>query len=141
MYWYDWWGAAQPYANIRPGGEVTQSTYATNPWQPRGVNGSDSTFKIEGVDVFIPTPSDNNGTFEIDKIVVEPVVEPQVFKSTEGSTLVELYFSNETDSPVKLWWHDYSGVPQLTQTINPGQTNHQYSYVTHPWSVTNEAGT
>lgn len=54
---------------------------------------------------------------------------------------MELFFTNETDSTVKLWWHDYSGVPQEQRDINPGQTVHQYSYVTHPWSATNEAGT
>lgn len=32
MFWYDWWGVAQPYSTISPGGEATQGTYATNPW-------------------------------------------------------------------------------------------------------------
>ena len=43
----------------------------------------------------------------------------EVIKSTEWSTPVSLTFSNVTDEPVQLYWHDYQGNLVPYKTIGP----------------------
>jgi len=109
MYWFDYSGNTRPYSRIGSGGSYVQESYATHPWQARGVNGSTSTFTISGEDVLVPVAGDNNQKFIIEKVISEDTEEsteseepsdpdePEIYYSTEWSDPILLIFVNETD--------------------------------------------
>jgi len=74
--------------------------------------------------------ADNEQTFVIEKS----------YRSTGWSEPVQLNFVNHADSVIRLWWHDDSGVPRHYHTIVPNQYVNQWTFATHPWSATNDAG-
>ena len=101
---------------IAAGHSYRQWTYATHPWEAKGVNGSSSTFTTGGDNVYVPVATDNEQTF-----VIEKDVEASTYRSTRWSEPVQLNFVNDTDSVIRLWWHDYSGVLRHYHTIDPNQ--------------------
>ncbi len=61
-------------------------------------------------------------------------------KSTDASQAATIVFANQTAGTVYGFWIDYSGTPQQWFSLAPGETLAQETYVTHPWAITNAAG-
>jgi len=57
--------------------------------------------------------------------------------SIDLTVATSIVFNNETSSPVKLYWLDYSGQRQLwNPELAPNSYSSQITFVTHPWVVT-----
>jgi hypothetical protein len=62
-------------------------------------------------------------------------------RSVTGDVPTPIEFHNVGDEPLKLFWIDYTGKPVLAATLCPGEIARQNTFVTHPWIVTDQAGT
>jgi hypothetical protein len=62
-------------------------------------------------------------------------------KFINGDTSTSVDFINETAGPVLVYWLNYSGARVYYNTIPSGYHYVQQTYITHPWVVTNNAGT
>lgn len=67
--------------------------------------------------------------------------EQSKLRSFNGLTPSRIQFSNETHSTRRVYWLDYSGKRIFYQTMPPGTSYTQDTYLTHPWLVTDSAGT
>jgi hypothetical protein len=62
-------------------------------------------------------------------------------KSTAGDTPTTILFINQTADAVVVYWLDYSGNRVEYNTLASSASYLQSTYLTHPWVVTNNAGT
>jgi hypothetical protein len=62
-------------------------------------------------------------------------------KSINGDTPTSVDFVNQTADEVDVYWLDYSGKRVLYNKVPSGYHYVQQTYLTHPWVVTNSAGT
>jgi enediyne biosynthesis protein E4 len=61
--------------------------------------------------------------------------------SISGTVATSIEFQNKTSKTLKLFWINYQGKRELYQTLQPGQSNVQPTFVTHPWVVAEENNT
>jgi hypothetical protein len=62
------------------------------------------------------------------------------YRSTEGSVVTSIEFTNSSTRPVRIYWLNYSGQRQLYQTLPTTAHYVQSTWVTHPWVVTDLEG-
>ena len=62
-------------------------------------------------------------------------------RSQNDNNPTSILFINLSSQPVKLYWIDYAGAPQLVATLQPGASLQVSTFVSHKWLVTNSAGT
>ena len=62
-------------------------------------------------------------------------------RSIEYTTATTLEFVNKSSTTKSVYWLNYTGQRVLYGTLPPGWRQANYTYVTHPWVVTDEAGT
>jgi dipeptidyl-peptidase-4 len=60
--------------------------------------------------------------------------------SVNGGEDTQISFENRTNGPVDTFWIDPAGKPAKYNTLAPGGTWEQQTYVGHVWMVTNQAG-
>lgn len=125
LFWLNYQGYKVSYGKIGAGQTKHLTTYATHPWVATGCTPEQCT--VDGDDVYVPVAGDSGRTI---------IIGEEVMKSTHWNEAIELDFFNGTGEDVKLYWHDYSGYKQSYGTIKAGETHKQYTYATHPWSVT-----
>jgi hypothetical protein len=61
-------------------------------------------------------------------------------RSLQGAVSTEIRFVNRTAHAVLVYWLNYQGKRVLYQTLSPGQSYVQQTYLTHPWVVTTVNG-
>lgn len=66
--------------------------------------------------------------------------EEGTIRSLEGTVSTTIRFKNTRSTPVKLFWLDYEGKRKPYETIMPGCSAVQNTYVTHPFLLTDESG-
>jgi hypothetical protein len=79
-----------------------------------------------------------------DTIPVLPAVDcgqEDSLRSLESVTATSIRFVNQTDITVDVYWLDLDGQRVKYATLAPGETLDQATFLTHPWVVTNTAGT
>jgi TIR domain-containing protein/von Hippel-Lindau disease tumor suppressor protein len=57
-------------------------------------------------------------------------------KSIDGKQPTVITFSNDSGSPVRQYWLDYSGQRKFYSTIKQGESHTQPTFFTHPWMIT-----
>src|SRR5262249_106865 len=62
-------------------------------------------------------------------------------RSLTGTTLSSIEFINTTAQVVNIYWLDYNGTRQLYQTLAPGGSYVQSTYLTQPWLAADTSGT
>jgi len=62
-------------------------------------------------------------------------------RSTDDAVRTDIEFVNESGSSKRVYWLTYTGERQLFTTLPTGWYQVIHTYVTHPWVVTDEAGT
>jgi Concanavalin A-like lectin/glucanases superfamily/VHL beta domain len=65
-------------------------------------------------------------------------IEPTL-KSIEGTVTTYVQFENQTAGNVYVYWINYAGQRVSYNTLGPGQTYVQQTFLTHPWVVTDGA--
>jgi hypothetical protein len=58
-------------------------------------------------------------------------------RSLEGSSSTEITFINNSANTISTYWIDYEGRRKFYNSVPPGSSYVQPTYVTHPWVVTN----
>lgn len=61
-------------------------------------------------------------------------------RSVDGGQVTYVEFVNRRHQPVRIFWLDHGGNRRYYETIEPGQTHRQHTFVGHPWLVTNRHG-
>jgi hypothetical protein len=61
-------------------------------------------------------------------------------RSVEGHRSAMISFRNDSPTPVRIYWVDYTGNRKFYKEIANGQRHDQPTYLTHPWVVTDLAG-
>ena len=61
------------------------------------------------------------------------------FKSADSSQAIQVAFSNQTASPIKLYWINYLGQRQSFANVRQGENYIVASFLTHPWLVTDSS--
>lgn len=61
-------------------------------------------------------------------------------KSLVSDTSLHLVFSNQTKGTVSIYWLDFNGERVLYNTLGPGESDRQQTYVTHPWVIVDAEG-
>jgi len=61
-------------------------------------------------------------------------------KSEVGNTSIYLRINNKSDEPVEYKWLNYQGGLVYYGIAQPGHTNKQQTFVTHPWVFFNKSG-
>lgn len=65
-------------------------------------------------------------------------------KSLNRTTPTYIRFSNTTNEPVTFTWINFEGKPEMTrgqsETLAPHKTSFRYTWVTHPFIVTDAKG-
>jgi hypothetical protein len=67
-------------------------------------------------------------------------IEPTL-KSIEGTVPTSVQFNNQTAGNVNVSWIDYDGQRVFYNTVAPGQSYVQSTFLTHPWVVTDAINT
>jgi TonB family protein len=89
--------------------------------------------RLNGAPVPVVMTVTVNFSLELD---ARPCAAEASLKSAGGGAAASLEFVNESGALRKLYWLDSAGARRLFQTIAPGATYAQRSYVGHPWVVT-----
>ena len=63
-----------------------------------------------------------------------------VARSLHAQHATEVVFKNIGTHAVRIWWLNYTGKRVLYQTLAPGESYTQSTYLTHPWIATNKHG-
>lgn len=79
---------------------------------------------------------------------VAPDIEPEVSsceanvnaRSQNSNVSVNVQFVNQTGIPLAVNWINYEGQSQNYGMLEPGQTFHQQTYLTHPWEFAGPGG-
>lgn len=61
-------------------------------------------------------------------------------RSRVSDTSLELAFVNETETRVTVYWIDFKGTRVFYNSLAPGESYTQQTYVTHPWIVDDDDG-
>ena len=56
-------------------------------------------------------------------------------RSIDGSVETAITFVNSSDGSITVYWVDYLGTEQFWFELQPGQSQRQETFVTHPWCV------
>jgi hypothetical protein len=59
-------------------------------------------------------------------------------KSIKGNVQTFIFFKNQSNSTIKIYWLDYYGKRKLYNTLFPSQQWREHTYLTHPWMITDE---
>jgi WD40 repeat protein len=62
-------------------------------------------------------------------------------RSLVGTQTAPILFQNASGSTRNVYWLNYSGVRQLYNTLSPGQSFVQQTFLTHPWVTTDASNT
>jgi von Hippel-Lindau disease tumor suppressor protein len=60
-------------------------------------------------------------------------------RSRASDVSLHLEFANDTDGPIFIYWLDFEGHRVHYNTLAPGESYEQQTYVTHPWVVVDAA--
>jgi alpha-tubulin suppressor-like RCC1 family protein len=69
-----------------------------------------------------------------------PLLEPYL-RSIQSALPATIKFVNTTAQTLRVYWLDFSGQRVLYNTLAPSQSYFQLTFLTHPWVVTDAAGT
>ncbi len=67
----------------------------------------------------------------------ESAADIQPRRTTETGSETSIEFTNETDSPIRLFWIDTDGHEHQYQQIDAGETVSQHTFAGHVWSIKN----
>jgi TonB family protein len=132
-------GAVVVEATIGPDGNVQDVTIArSNPLLDKAALDAVRQWqfaptRLNGTAVPVIMTVTVNFALELD---ARPCAGEPSLKSAGGGAAATLEFVNESGAPRKLYWLDSAGARRLFQTIAPGATCTQRSYVNHAWAVT-----
>lgn len=59
-------------------------------------------------------------------------------RSLHAQHATEVVFKNKGTGAVRIWWLDYKGKRVWYQTLAPGESYTQSTYLTHPWVATDK---
>lgn len=83
------------------------------------------------------TPSTNVAGAELTHLPVDRVGD---VRAEESQTPITLTIVNHSPAPVRLQWIDFEGKSVEYNQVAPGQTVEQPTFATHPWLVSDAAG-
>jgi hypothetical protein len=63
-----------------------------------------------------------------------------VARSLHAQHATEVVFKNNNTHAVRIWWLNYTGKRVWYQTLAPGESYTQSTYLTHPWIATDKQG-
>ena len=119
VYWIDFDGEERHFANLRPGDEFRQETYAGHPWRVRALACGTE------IDLYVPT--------------AEPEQRHAIaLRSWESTHPVTLTFRNRTHLSLRLEWMDFEGHAHPYTVIAPNAPFEQATYASHPWLLRDE---
>ncbi|KAF9458150.1 von Hippel-Lindau disease tumor suppressor, beta/alpha domain-containing protein, partial [Collybia nuda] len=137
--WIDFDGKLKFYKALAPNSQYDQQTYVGHPW----VVYTDTAFAVfhplsgDNLNRAIidnPTrPGRNNGTTLIP--IREMAALPCVWSLNGGASTYVTFFNNRFEA-VRVYWIDMEGKKKLYETLQPGGTYQQQTYVNHPWVIT-----
>ena len=76
-------------------------------------------------------------------IAVSPITHMvcgSIARSLVSDTSLHLVFANQTKQSVSIYWLDFKGERVWYNTLAPGESYSQQTYVTHPWVVIDADG-
>ncbi len=63
-----------------------------------------------------------------------------VARSLHAQHATEVVFKNNGTQAVRIWWLNYNAKRVWYQTLAPGESYTQSTYLTHPWIATDKQG-
>jgi hypothetical protein len=76
----------------------------------------------------------------IDAVTHLPCSSERDVRSQTSEVTLSLTFVNDTTVRVSVYWIDFSGARVFYNSLEPGTSYTQSTYVTHPWVVVDPAG-
>ncbi|KAG6828278.1 hypothetical protein H0H92_008550 [Tricholoma furcatifolium] len=126
----------QLYTTVPPGQSQLVSTFVGHPWQVEVTHqGQTSAF------VCFPTPEDSQVVLDIDLlnlVDLTPIFATDVPNRTiapKGTNATVIYFKNELQFPVKIFWVNFEMKAISYGMIHPGRVSRQPTYVGHAWEI------
>ena len=93
--------------------------------------------RVTGIILAIALTTGCTASDESDQSSADPGALP---KSLNSDTPALITFDNRSGEAVNIYWIDFGGKRQKYNTLEPGGSYTQQTYLTHPWLVTDARG-
>jgi hypothetical protein len=80
------------------------------------------------------------GTTELDSVTRLPCTSERDVRSQASEVTLSLTFINDTTVRVSVYWIDFSGARVFYNSLEPGASYTQSTFVTHPWVAVDPGG-
>jgi len=100
-----------------------------------GITGDDANEIIKTIEKLILESELKEAKKEEKKAVVEVKQQNRVVKSSGDGVSTHVNFKNNSSFVCEVFWIDFEGKEVLYNTLNPGDSYRQQTYVEHPWVV------
>ncbi|KAI5069263.1 hypothetical protein GOP47_0015564 [Adiantum capillus-veneris] len=135
VFWIDWKGSEKEYTAIDAGGTHTQHTYASHTWLVKSWDEQLPICVFKAID----TPAIariRDAQASVAASTLSALSPKQVPCSGEGRVETQLFFANDLNEPLRVFWIDGEGNRIQYFVIEAGQTLAQHTYASHAWLVT-----